>query len=193
MYVVDGLDITTSNITPGVLNLVPDPDTIQEATVQVNTFDVEYGRSSSIVEVMTTRSGANRYHFLASQYYTANWLTARTQFQPSETFKMLPFHSSNISATLSGPVPFLKNTFFFTGWEPMLSSTQSSSQVTYEDPQFIAWAKTNWPNSVGVSCCGSVSRHKRHHHRGRADRRYALQRHLRYCGSGQYSVFASGC
>jgi len=29
MYVVDGLDIT-SNITPGVLNLIPNPDTIQE-------------------------------------------------------------------------------------------------------------------------------------------------------------------
>jgi hypothetical protein len=149
MYVVDGLDIT-SNITPGVLNLVPNPDTIQEATVQVNTFDVEYGRSSSIVEVMTTRSGADRYHFVASNYYTANWLTARTAFQPRETYKMLPFHSSNISATLGGPVPLLKNTFFFTGWEPLLSSTQSSSQVTYEDPQFLAWARQNRPNSIGV-------------------------------------------
>jgi carboxypeptidase family protein len=149
MYVVDGLDIT-SNITPGVLNLVPNPDTIQEATVQVNTFDVEYGRSSSIVEVMTTRSGADRYHFLASQYYTADWLTARTEFQPKENYKMLPFHSTNISTTLSGPVPFLKNTFFFTGWEPLLSSTQSNSLVTYEDPQFTAWAKANWPNSIGV-------------------------------------------
>ncbi len=99
---------------------------------------------------MTTRSGADRYHFLASQYYTADWLTARTEFQPKETYKMLPFHSTNISTTLSGPVPFLKNTFFFTGWEPLLSSTQSNSLVTYEDPQFTAWAKANWPNSIGV-------------------------------------------
>src|SRR5438067_4143291 len=148
MYVVDGLDIT-SNITPGVLNLVPSPDTIQEATVQVNTFNVEYGRSSSIVEVMTTRSGGNKYHFLASEYYTANWLTARTQFQPRETFHMLPFHSNNISTTLSGPVPFLKQTFFFTGWEPLLSSTQSTSQITVEDPAFVTWAQQNWPNSIG--------------------------------------------
>jgi hypothetical protein len=55
MFVLDGLDIT-SNVTPGVLNLVPNPDTIQEATVQVNMFNVDYGRSSSIVQVMTTRS-----------------------------------------------------------------------------------------------------------------------------------------
>ena len=149
MFVVDGLDIT-SNITPGVLNLVPNPDTIQEATVQVNTFDVEYGRSSSLVEVMTTRSGGDKYHFLASDYYTANWLTARTEFQPAETFHMLPFHSDNISTYLSGPIPFLKNTYFFTGWEPLLASTQASSQITVEDPQFTTWAQANWPNSTGV-------------------------------------------
>jgi hypothetical protein len=149
MFVVDGLDIT-SNITPGVLNLVPNPDTIQEATVQVNTFNVEYGRSSSIVEVMTTRSGSSKYHFLASEYYSANWLTARTEFQPRETFTMLPFHSSNISASAGGPVPWLKQTYFFTGWEPLLSLTQANSQITVEDPAFTTWAQQNWPNSIGV-------------------------------------------
>lgn len=150
MYVVDGLDIT-SNITPGVLNLVPNPDTIQEATVQVNTFKVEYGRSSSIVEVMTTRSGGNKYHFLAGEYYTADWLNARTEFQPREKVKIFPYHSNNISATLSGPVPFLKQTFFFTGWEPLLSSaTQTPAQITVEDPAFVTWAQQNWPNSTSV-------------------------------------------
>lgn len=149
MFVVDGLDIT-SNITPGVLNLVPNPDTIQEATVQVNTFNVEYGRSSSIVEVMTTRAGTNKYHFLLSDYYSANWLSARTEFQPRETFTMLPFHSDNISATAGGPVPWLKETYFFTGWEPLLSLTQASSQITVEDPAFTTWAQQNWPNSIGV-------------------------------------------
>src|SRR5581483_11884402 len=149
MFVVDGLDIT-SDITPGVLNLVPNPDTVQENTVQVNTFNAEYGRSSSLVDVMTTRSGTDKYHFMASDYYTANWLNARTEFQPRETTKILPFHSDNISATLGGPVPFIKQMFFFTGWEPLLSLTQATSQVTYEDPAFTAWAKTNYPNSIGV-------------------------------------------
>ena len=150
MYVVDGLDIT-SDITPGVLNLVPNPDTVQENTVQVNTFNAEYGRSSSIVDVMTTRSGTDRFHFMASDYYTANWLNARTEFQPRETTKILPFHSNNISASLGGPVPFIKRMFFFTGWEPLLALTQQTSQVTYEDPAFTAWAKTNYPKSIGVN------------------------------------------
>lgn len=149
MFVLDGLDIT-SNITPGVLNLVPNPDTIQEAAVQVNTFNVDYGRSSSIVEVMTSKSGSSQYHLVASEYYTANWLTARTEFQPKETSKFPAFHSNNISATASGPVPFLHQMYFFTGWEPLLASTQSTSSTTYEDPAFTAWATQNWPNSLGV-------------------------------------------
>ena len=146
MYVVDGLDIT-SNITPGVLNLVPNPDTIQEATVQVNTFNVDYGRSSSIVEVMTTRSGSDHYHFMVSDYFTNDKLQAGTEF----THTIPKFHSNNISTTLGGPVPFLHQTYFFTGWEPLLALTQSGNQsATFEDPQFTQFAKQNFPNALGT-------------------------------------------
>ena len=148
VYILDGLDIT-SDITPGVLNLVPNPDTVQEASVQVNTFNVEYGRSSSIVEVMTSRSGTDQYHFMASDYYSANWLHARTEFQPIGT-QLAVYHSDNMSASLGGPIPFLKQTYFFTGWEPLIQQVPGNSQTTYEDPAFTAWAKTAWPNSIGV-------------------------------------------
>ena len=40
--------------------------------------------------------------------------------------------------------------YFFTGWEPLLSLTQSNSTQTYEDPAFTAWAQQNWPASIGV-------------------------------------------
>jgi len=56
MYVVDGMDVT-SDIRPGVLNLTPNPDSIQEMTVQPNTFTVDYGRASSVQMVMTSKYG----------------------------------------------------------------------------------------------------------------------------------------
>ncbi len=146
MYVVDGLDIT-SDITPGVLNLVPNPDTIQEATVEVNTYNVDYGRNSSMVEVMTTKSGTDHYHFLASDYFTNDMMTAGTEF----SHKIPKFHSNNISTTLGGPVPYLHKTYFFTGWEPLLALTQhTNSSEVFEDPEFTAWAKTNYPDSKGT-------------------------------------------
>ena len=79
MYVVDGLDVTSS-IRPGVLNLTPNPDGIQEATIQTNTYNVDYGRASSIQMTMTTKSGGNGYHGNVSDYYNYQKFFACTQF-----------------------------------------------------------------------------------------------------------------
>ena len=76
LFVVDGLDVTSS-IRPGVVNLTPNADTIQEATVQTNTYTVDYGRASSIQTLMTTRSGTDQYHGFASEFYTYQGLFAR--------------------------------------------------------------------------------------------------------------------
>jgi len=48
--------------------------------------------------------------------------------------------------------------FFFTRWEPLLALTQQTSQVTYEDPPFTAWAKTNYPKSIGVNLLAQYPR-----------------------------------
>src|SRR5437660_1201706 len=53
MWTIDSLDVT-SNIRQGVLNLVPNPDVIQETNIQVNTFASEYGRGSGLQTALTT-------------------------------------------------------------------------------------------------------------------------------------------
>jgi hypothetical protein len=146
MYIVDGLDVSSS-IRPGVLNLTPNPDSVQEATIQTNTYNVDYGRSSSIQMTMTTKSGTNRYHGNASDYFTYQKFLARTEF----TQKYNPFHSNNISATIGGPIiPRREAGFFFFGIEPFRASTAVTSNVTFNDPAFAAWAKTAFPNTIGT-------------------------------------------
>jgi len=61
MYVIDGLDIT-SGIRQGVLNLTPNPESIQETSVQVNTHSSEFSRATGVQEVMTTKSGGEQFH-----------------------------------------------------------------------------------------------------------------------------------
>ena len=61
MFIVDGLDITSA-IRPGVLNLQPNPDSVQEVSIQVNTYTVDYGRASSMQMVITTKGGSNTFH-----------------------------------------------------------------------------------------------------------------------------------
>ncbi|MGH9772097.1 MAG: carboxypeptidase regulatory-like domain-containing protein, partial [Candidatus Acidiferrales bacterium] len=79
VFIVDGLDITSS-IRPGVLNLTPNPDSIAETSIQVNTYNVEYGRASSIEMIMTTKSGTNAFHGNVADYFTNQHLFAGTEF-----------------------------------------------------------------------------------------------------------------
>jgi Carboxypeptidase regulatory-like domain len=145
MYVVDGLDVTSS-IRPGVLNLTPNPDGIQEASIQTNTYNVDYGRASSIQMMMTTKSGASAYHGNASDYYTYQKLFAGTEF----THTYSPFHSNNISGTIGGPIVPHHDGFFFFAIEPLRSASAVTANITFEDPAFTAFAKQAFPNSVGT-------------------------------------------
>lgn len=145
LYVVDGLDITSS-VRPGVMNLSPNPDSVQETSIQTNTYSVEYGRSSSIVTAMTTKSGSNAFHGVLSDYFTSQQLWARTEF----TSKYQPFHDSNYGAAVGGPI--LKDrTFFFLSAEPLRALSSTSGSTTFEAPEFVQWARTNFPASIGTS------------------------------------------
>ena len=88
MYIVDGVDVT-SDIRPGVLNLTPNPDSIQETSIQPNTFSVEYGRASSIQMIMTSKSGSNKFHGSASDYFTYQNLWALTERAQPRKFRAL--------------------------------------------------------------------------------------------------------
>ncbi len=146
MYVVDGLDVT-SNIRPGVVNLSPNPDSIQEETTSVNTFSSQYGRGSSVVYTMTTKSGSDQFHGLASDYFTYQGFYAGTEF----TKHYFPFHLNNVSGNISGPIWKNKQFFFFFGVEPLRSSQAAVNSVVYESPQFVSFAQQAYPNTVGTN------------------------------------------
>lgn len=149
MYIVDGLDVTSA-IRPGVLNLTPNPDSIQETSVQVNTFSVEYGRASSTQMAMTTRSGGDKFHGSAADYFNNQSLWTHTEFNGGT--KYAPFHSNNMSGTIGGPIIPHHQFFFFFAIEPLRQSTSTgNATVSFEDPQFTQWAKTNFPNTLGTS------------------------------------------
>ena len=161
MYMVDGLDVTSA-IRPGVLNLTPNPDSVQETSIQTNTFSVEYGRASSIQMTMTTKSGTDGFHGTASDYFTNQKLWAGTEFVHNYS----PYHSNNVSATIGGPIIPHHQFFFFFAIEPLRASTSTgNSTQTYEDPQFAAWARQNFPNTLGTKILSSYAATERHHYR----------------------------
>jgi hypothetical protein len=149
-YIVDGLDVTSS-IRPGVLNLTPNVDSVAEISVQTNTYTVDYGRSSSIQTVMTTKSGTDQYHGFASEYYNYQGLNARGEFGIPKPTKVNPYHTNNMSFGAGGPVWPKHKFFFFFSYEPYLSiASKGGSVQTYEDPAFLSFAQTARPNSPEV-------------------------------------------
>ena len=146
MYIIDGLDISSA-IRAGVLNLTPNPDSIQEASIQVNTYTVEYGRASSIQMAMTTKTGGERFHGSASDYFQNQALWAGTEW----VHKYPKYHSNNMSGAVGGPIWPGKQAFFFFSIEPMREGNAASGVAYFEDPQFVAWAKQAYPNTVGTN------------------------------------------
>ena len=148
MYVVDGLDVT-SNIRPGVINLTPSADTVQEVSVQANTYGVEYGRASGIETLITTKPGTDRFHGVASEYYTYQKWAARGEFGPS--YKAVPnappYHTNNMSFAVGGPILRKQKLFFFASLQPYHKEGSSYGTVFYEDPAFVSFAQQARPNS----------------------------------------------
>ena len=150
MWIIDSLDVT-SNIRQGVLNLVPNPDVVQETNIQVNTFSSEYGRGSGLQTALTTKSGTDTFHGLASDYFNYQSMYARYSLPPGSSGSYAPFHSNNISATIGGPIIPHHQFFFFFGVEPLRSSYSTGGVgLTFADPQFAAWAQTNYPTTFGT-------------------------------------------
>ena len=147
LYVIDGLDITSS-VRPGVVNTAPNADSVQEVSLQTNTYSVEYGRATSIQTAITTKSGANRVHGLVSYYYTGNKLWARNKFTPAAGYA--PFHYNNFSGAIGGPI-YRDHTFFFASTQLLRSLSTTSGSTTFESPEFVQFAKNNFPNTIGTS------------------------------------------
>jgi hypothetical protein len=152
MFVLDGLDVT-SNIANGALNLSPNPDSVQEVSIQANTFSAEYGRAASLQIIMTTKSGTEKYHGVLSDSFNYQRLWTGTEF----VHKYAPFHSNDGDGAVGGPVPHLRGMFFFGSVESLRSLAATGNQIiTFEDPQFTAFAKQNFPSTVGT---GLVTNH----------------------------------
>jgi hypothetical protein len=145
-YVIDGLDVT-SGIRQGVLNLTPQPESIQETSVQVNTFSVEHSRAAGLQTIFTTKSGTDQFHGSASDWFNYQGMFASQHFVG---YPYKPFHSNNMDFSIGGPIWPHHNSFFEFAVEPLRSSASAGGSVTFAAPEFIQFAQTNYPDTVGT-------------------------------------------
>jgi hypothetical protein len=142
------VDNASVNASPrgGVSNFSPSADAVQELRVSVNNFSAEYGRNSSAMVNVITKSGTNDWHGTAGWYHTNNRLTARNSiFQP----EVPVFRRNEANGTLG--LPIVKNKLFAFGSVDVLRSGLgqgfSDSAIT---PEFASIIQQRFPNNISA-------------------------------------------
>jgi hypothetical protein len=108
-YLVNGSSAMFSddNNNPDVVNDTP-LDSIAEVKANTGSFSAEYGRGSSVFNVIT-KTGTNQWHGSLFEYVRNTSLNARNFFSPSTS----PYHWNEFGGTVGGPIKHNKAFFFF--------------------------------------------------------------------------------
>ncbi|MGA8036063.1 MAG: TonB-dependent receptor [Candidatus Acidiferrales bacterium] len=109
-------------------------DAVSELKVLSN-FEAEYGRSAGAVINIVTKSGQNRIHGDAFDYFRNNALDARNYFDPSGT-PQAPFHNNQYGAALGGPI-IKGKTFFYVDYEGQQERVGVVSVADVPDPSSL--------------------------------------------------------
>ncbi len=101
-FMLDGATNTNSN--GNVTFISPSIDLIEEFKIQRNTFNAEYGRGASQINVVT-KSGTNNIHGSLFEFFRNDALNARNFFDPA---KKPQLRLNQFGGTVSGPVEIPK-------------------------------------------------------------------------------------
>ena len=111
-YIYDGISVLQPE--PGQVVFYPIIDGMEEFKLNINAYSPEYGRSNGGTVMVIGKSGSNRLHGSAFEFFRNEALNARNLFaQPGPTPE---FRRNQYGATLGGPIQS-NRTFFFADWQ----------------------------------------------------------------------------
>ena len=111
-YLLDGA--TNTDPTFWTQNVSISPDAIQEFRVDISSYSAEEGGAGGGQVNIVTRSGTSQFHGTAYEYLRNNILDAHTFEQMGSGNHLV---QNQFGASLGGPIPRAKRTFFFTNFE----------------------------------------------------------------------------
>src|SRR6202007_901135 len=120
-------------------------DSVAEYSVLTNNFTAEYGRASSGVVNLATKSGSNNFHGSLYEYNRVSALSSNDFFDNSVSNPKATFVRNIFGGSAGGPIK--KNKLFFFGnaeWNRVRSSANETVYVV--DPAFVAAANANTQN-----------------------------------------------
>jgi hypothetical protein len=111
-------------------------DAVAELRV-ISNYEAEYGRNSGAVIDIVTKSGTNKLHGSALEYWRSGQLGARNYFNTVDSGGKNPFHNNQFGAALGGPI-VKDNTFFFFDYEGQRETGAQGGTSCVPDPAQIA-------------------------------------------------------
>ena len=111
-WVVDGIDDNERVI--GSIGVKPSIEGIQEITVETNSYAPEAGRTAGGVINIVTKSGTNKFHGSAYEYFRNDIFDGRNFFQT--TGRRPELRQNQYGASINGPI-FRDRTFFTFDYE----------------------------------------------------------------------------
>src|SRR6476646_5067323 len=125
-FLVDSSTVSSSQRS-GVANVNPNAETVEEVRVLTNNFSAQYGRNTSVLVNVITKSGANTFHGSLGGYYTNDSMQSKDYFQKQSGGTIPDFGRKEISWGLGGPIRKDRTFFFVSG--DVLRSQVAVSQV----------------------------------------------------------------
>ncbi len=111
-YIVDGIDDNERII--GTIGVKPSVEDIQEITVQTNSYAPEAGRTAGGVVNLVTKSGTNKFHGTAYEFFRNDKFDGRDWF--ATTGAKPELRQNQFGGSVGGPIIHNK-TFFFGDYE----------------------------------------------------------------------------
>jgi len=125
-YQLDGAGFNNPHF--GSAPTLPNPDTLQEFTVQSSNFSARESRAGAVVQ-LSTRSGSNQYHGSVFEFLRNDKLNARNFF----SLRRSTFKRNQFGATMGGPVIKDKLLFFGSYQGTITRGGPNPKQLTVPD------------------------------------------------------------
>jgi len=109
-YLLDGGDNNDPQLNTAAL--IPNPDALEEFSVQTNNFSAEFGRNSGAIINAVTKSGTNQFHGSAYEFVRNDIMDARSFF----ALEKGKLRRNQFGGSFGGPV-IRDRTFFFGSYE----------------------------------------------------------------------------
>ncbi len=161
-FQINGINL--NDISQNQITFQPSISTTSEFKIDNSTFSAEYGRSDGSIATVATRSGTDRFHGEAFDYFRNEALDARNYFNRpfnpatglaliANTGDKAPLKRDNFGGSAGGPI-WKGHTFFFGSYEGLRQHQgilQNSQVITQANQATIAANKTAEPIAAALA------------------------------------------